>query len=68
MSEATSNTAQLKELIKAVIVEILQEQKELFTDILIEAMEEVALVKAIEEGETTEIVDRAVIFKLLSQQ
>jgi predicted HTH domain antitoxin len=68
MSEATSNTSQLKELIKAAIVEILTEQKELFTDILIEAMEEIALVKAIEAGETTELVDRSVIFQLLSQQ
>jgi hypothetical protein len=56
MSEATFNTSQLKELIKAAIVEILQEQKELFTDIVIEAMEEIALVKAIEAGETTELV------------
>ncbi|NJR50461.1 MAG: hypothetical protein HC780_13735 [Leptolyngbyaceae cyanobacterium CSU_1_3] len=68
MSEATLNTSQLKELIKTAIVEILEEQKELFTDLIVEAMEDVALVKAIEEGQTTETVDRAVIFKLLSQQ
>lgn len=68
MSENTLNTNQLKELIKTAIVEILQEQKEVFTDIVVEAMEDIALVKAIEEGENTETVSREAIFKILSQQ
>lgn len=54
MSETTLNTNQLKELLKTAIVDILQEQKEVFTDIIVEAMEDIALVKAIEEGEKTE--------------
>jgi hypothetical protein len=68
MSETTLNPSQLKELIKTAIVELLQEQQEVFSDILVEAMEEVALVKAIEEGESTEIVDRETIFKILGQR
>jgi thermostable 8-oxoguanine DNA glycosylase len=68
MSETTLNTNQLKELLKTAIVEILQEQKEVFTDIIVEAMEDIALVKAIEEGEKTETVSREAIFKILSQQ
>ncbi len=68
MSETTLNTDQLKELLKTAIVEILQEQKEVFTDIIVEAMEDIALVKAIEEGEKTETVSREAIFKILSQQ
>ena len=68
MSENTLNTNQLKELIKTAIIEILQEQKEVFTDIIVEAMEDIALVKAIEEGENTETVSREAIFKILSQQ
>lgn len=67
MSETTLNTDQLKELLKTAIVEILQEQKEVFTDIIVEAMEDIALVKAIEEGENTETVSREAIFKILSQ-
>jgi hypothetical protein len=62
MSETTLNTNQLKELLKTAIIEILQEQKEVFTDIIIEAMEDIALVKAIEEGENTETVSRENIF------
>lgn len=62
MAESTLNTDQLKELLKAAIVEIWQEQKEVFTDIIVEAMEDIALVKAIEEGEKTETVSRENIF------
>ncbi len=68
MSETTLNTNQLKELLKTEIVEILQEQKEIFTDIIVEAREDIALVKAIEEGENTETVSREAIFNILSQQ
>jgi DNA-binding protein YbaB len=50
------------------IVEILQEQKEVFTDLIIEAMEDIALAKAIEEGEDTEPVSRNMIFKALQEQ
>jgi DNA-binding protein YbaB len=68
MSEVTLNAEQLKTLLKVAIVEILQEQKEVFTDLIIEAMEDIALAKAIEEGESTKIVSREAIFKILKQQ
>jgi DNA-binding protein YbaB len=68
MSEVTLNAEQLKTLLKIAIIEILQEQKEVFTDLIIEAMEDIALAKAIEEGESTEIVSREAIFNLLNQQ
>ena len=68
MSETTLDPSELKQLIKSAISEVLQEQKEVFTDIIIEAMEDIALVKAIEEGENTEPVSREAIFKILSQQ
>jgi DNA-binding protein YbaB len=68
MSEVTLNAEQLKTLLKVAIIEILQEQKEVFTDLIIEAMEDIALAKAIEEGESTEIVSREAIFNILNQQ
>jgi hypothetical protein len=43
-------------------------KKEVFTDLIIEAMEDIALAKAIEEGESTEIVSREAIFNILNQQ
>ncbi|NJN85957.1 MAG: hypothetical protein HC881_06135 [Leptolyngbyaceae cyanobacterium SL_7_1] len=60
MSDTTLDTSQLKELIKTAIIELLQEQKEVLTDLMIEAMEDIALVKAIEEGESSEIVSRSI--------
>jgi hypothetical protein len=68
MSETILNTSELKELLKTTLIEILQEQKEVFTDIIVEAMEDIASAKAIEEGENTENASREDIFKLLSQQ
>jgi DNA-binding protein YbaB len=68
MSEVTLNAEQLETLLKVAIIKILQEQKEVFTDLIIEAMEDIALAKAIEEGESTEIVSREAIFNILNQQ
>ncbi len=61
MSEVTLNAEQLKTLLKVALVEILQEQQEVFTDLIIEAMEDIASTKAIEEGESTELVSREAI-------
>jgi DNA-binding protein YbaB len=66
MSEVTLNAEQLKTLLKVAIVEILQEQQEVFTDLIIEAMEDIASAKAIEEGESTELVSREAIFNILN--
>ncbi len=68
MPETTFDITQLKALIKTAIAEVLQEQQEILSDIIVEAMEDIALIKAIEEGEATETVDRETIFKLLRQQ
>jgi hypothetical protein len=57
--------SQLKEVVKAALVEVLFEQREVFTEVLMEAMEEVGLVRAIESGRDTEVVSRAAIFKIL---
>jgi hypothetical protein len=67
MAEFTLAEIQLKELLKVALVEVLQEQKDLFSDLLAEAIEEIALAKAIEEGEMTELVSREAIFRILEQ-
>jgi Fe2+ transport system protein B len=67
MAEINLDENKLKELLKIAIVEVFQEQKELFSDLLAEVIEEIALENAIKEGETTEIVSRNAIFKLLER-
>lgn len=66
MTEINLDEIKLKELLKAAIVEVLQEQKEVFSDLLAEIIEDIALEKAIKEGEKTELVSREAIFKILS--
>ena len=68
MAETILNTNELKELLKIAIMEILQEHREVLTDVITEAMEDIALVKAIQAGENTEIVSREAIFNILSDK
>ena len=45
MSEITLDETKLKELLKAAIFELLKEQKEVFSEILIEALEDIGMEK-----------------------
>jgi DNA-binding HxlR family transcriptional regulator len=65
MTELNLDEDKIKQLFKTAIVEVLQEQKEVFSDLLREIIEDIALKKAIKEGESTEIVSREAIFKIL---
>jgi hypothetical protein len=65
MAEAAINPVQLKEIIRDTLVEILQEQRGLLYDLVIEAMEDIALVRAIEEEKNGEIATREEIFSIL---
>ncbi len=68
MTEITLDETKLKELLKAAIVELLQEQQEEFSQILAEALEDIAMKNAIKEGENTETVSRDDIFKILQKK
>ncbi|NJO78785.1 MAG: hypothetical protein HC827_09810 [Cyanobacteria bacterium RM1_2_2] len=56
---------QLKALIKATLIELLQERPEEIADLLVEIMEDIALAKAIEVGEATPTVSHEAIFEIL---
>jgi hypothetical protein len=68
MSEITLDETKLKELLKAAIFELLKEQKEVFSEILTEALEDIGMENAIKEGENTETVSREQIFQILKRQ
>jgi len=68
MSEITLDETKLKELLKAAIFELLKEQKEVFSEIVTEALEDIGMEAAIKEGENTETVSRDRIFKILKRQ
>ena len=63
--ELSFNQDQLKELIKTALVEVLEQRRDLLHDAVAEALEDVALIRAIEEGAGTEIIGRAEVFELL---
>ncbi len=50
MAEITIDETKLKELLKVAIIELLQEQKEEFSEILAETLEDILIKKAIQEG------------------
>jgi len=65
MSTTLIDEAKLKELLKSAILEILEERKDLVCEVLEEALEDIALARAIEEGEQSELVTRDEVFKAL---
>ena len=65
MTEIILDENKLKEILKSAIIELIQEQKEVFYDLLAEVIEDIALKKAIKEGENTETVSKKAIFTIL---
>ncbi|MBM4045983.1 MAG: hypothetical protein FJ279_12775 [Planctomycetes bacterium] len=65
MSLVTAEEQRIKELVKQALLELIEERKDLLYDSLAEALEDVALVKAIKEGEASEPVGRAEVFRIL---
>ncbi|MBL1203573.1 MAG: hypothetical protein FWK04_32015 [Nostoc sp. GBBB01] len=65
MTELNLDEEKIKQLFKTALTEVIQEQKEVFADLLAEIIEDIALEKAIKEGEDTETVSREAIFNIL---
>jgi len=65
MADITLNSDQFKEVLKTTIIELFQENREEFSKLLSEIIEDIAMERAIQEGEETETVSRDAIFKLL---
>lgn len=56
---------QLRQVVKDVFVEMFEEKKNVFYDIVIEAMEDVALSHAIKEGEASGTASKQEVFDIL---
>lgn len=65
--EVTIAEDRLKEVLKAAVVEVLEERGDLVREIVEEALEDLALARAIKEGEGTEVVGRDHVFSLLER-
>lgn len=65
MSSVTHDERQIKDLFKQVVLELFQERRDLLYDLLAEVIEDLALANAIRQGESTEMVSRAEVFRTL---
>jgi hypothetical protein len=68
METVLENETKIKEVFKIAVMEALEERKDLFGKLFREISEDIALAKAIEEGEKTPKVSREEIFNLLEKQ
>jgi hypothetical protein len=66
--ELTISETKAKELLKEVIIELAQERRDLFFEIILEAIEEIGLANAIREGRQNEFVSEESIVAILEGQ
>lgn len=65
MSEVSVDEVHLKDLLKQAILELMVERRDVLEDIVAEVIEDLALARAIEEGETSEPGSRAEVLHIL---
>jgi ribosomal protein L12E/L44/L45/RPP1/RPP2 len=65
MEQVIVDESRLKNVLKTALIEVLEERRTLFSELFTEALEEVALVHAIKEGEATKASSKAEIYKIL---
>ena len=65
MSTISVEEVHLKDLVKEAILELMQERRDELEEVLAEAIQDLALARAIAEGEATETVSKAEILQVL---
>ncbi len=58
----------MKALLKETLVELLEERREEFSELILEALEDLPLSQAIREGEGTGLVGKKEILKIIAGQ
>ncbi len=67
MSSITIDNDELKAFLKQALIELLEEKNQALYDALVEAIEDVCLVKAIQEGQASPMVDGTKVLETLEQ-
>ena len=63
--ELSIDESRIKQLFKEALIEVIEERRGVFHELLIEALEDNALVHAIQDGEDSTPVSRQAVLKLL---
>jgi hypothetical protein len=66
--ELTVNETQAKALIKEALMELLQEKRDIFFEVVLEVIEEIGLANAIREGRKNELLSEDEILNILRAQ
>ncbi len=66
--ELTIDERQAKELLKDVLIELIEEKRDLFFEIMLAAIEEIGLGNAIREGRQNEFVSEERVLAILEGQ
>ncbi len=65
MPETVMSEKKLKALLKAAVIEALEERRDLVRDVVDEAIEDLAIVRAIEEGAESPTIEASEVYKIL---
>jgi hypothetical protein len=65
MAHLSVEEQHIKDLLKQAIIELLEERQDILRQLVAEAIEDLALINAIKEGEATETVSREEILQIL---
>jgi hypothetical protein len=65
MANVSVEEGRLKELLKVALVEVLEERGDLVRELIEEAIEDMAMVRALEEGEQSPKINREDVFRIL---
>ena len=60
--------SRLKQILKEALIEAIEEKKDVFHELIVEAIEDIGLINAIREGQNTETVSKQEIFDILEGQ
>lgn len=66
--EVTISEKQAKQLLKEALVELMEEKHDLFLEVVMEAVEEIGLANAIQEGRQNDLVSEEHILAILRGQ
>lgn len=67
MSQMLFDAPELKQIFKQALTETMNEQRDWLREVVVEALEDLALAEAIRQEEGGEPIDRAEVFALLEQ-
>jgi hypothetical protein len=60
--------SRLKQILKEALIEAIEEKKDVFHELIVDPIEDIALVNAIRQGQNTETVSKQEIFDILQGQ